>query len=161
MLGIYNHVNEVLTANDFIRYEVSNYARAGYQSEHNKKYWEEVDYLGLGVSAYSFVDGYRYYNTKRLDTYIDNLKHGKRPMYSREYVADEEKRVERLMLSLRTAKGLDLDKFTKDFNENILLSRADAIKRMKDSGYIEIVDGYLRITKDSFFVLNSIILELM
>ena len=161
LLEIYNRVNEILTEFDYIQYEISNYAKAGYKSRHNQKYWHDVDYLGLGVSAHSFVDGYRFYNTKRLDTYIDNLNQGKTAMYSKEYVPDEDRRVERLMLSLRTAEGLDLEKFSLDFKENLLLSRAEQIKKMQADGQIEIVDGFLRITPDNYFISNSIIVELM
>lgn len=161
LLEIYNRVNEILTEFDYIQYEISNYAKAGYKSRHNQKYWHDVDYLGLGVSAHSFVDGYRFYNTKRLDTYIDNLNQGKSAIYSKEYVPDEDRRVERLMLSLRTAEGLDLEKFNLDFKENLLLSHAEQIKKMQADGQIEIVDGFLRITPDNYFISNSIIVELM
>ena len=92
---------------------------------------------------------------------IDNLNENKSVVYSKEYVPDENRRIERLMLSLRTEKGLDLERFNKDFNENILLSRADQIKKLQEEELIEIEDGFLRITADNFMVLNSIIVELM
>lgn len=161
MVAMYEKVNDILTSYDYIRYEVSNYAKAGYKSRHNQKYWDEVDYLGLGVSAHSFINGYRFFNTKRLDTYIDNLNDNKSVVYSKEYVPDENRRIERLMLSLRTEKGLDLERFNKDFNENILLSRAEQIKKLQEEDLIEIEDGFLRITADNFMVLNSIIVELI
>ena len=158
---VYEMAKNILLSEGYIRYEVSNFARPGFQSRHNMKYWTEVDYLGLGVSAHSFIDGYRYYNTKRLDTYIANLNDGKSPVYSKEYIAREIAREERLMLSLRTAKGLDLSKFKEDFNENLLKSKEMEINKMLEDGQIEIVDGYLRITDSSYTVLNSIIVELM
>jgi oxygen-independent coproporphyrinogen-3 oxidase len=159
--AVYDMARDMLMAEGYLRYEVSNFARPGFQSRHNMKYWTEVDYLGLGVSAHGFIDGYRYYNTKRLDTYIANLKDGKSPVYKREYIADEMARVERLMLSLRTVKGLDLQKFQEDFNENLLKTREEQIKKMIEDGQIEIVDGFLRITDTKYNVLNSIIVELM
>jgi len=70
---VYNMAKNILLSEGYIRYEVSNFARPGFKSRHNLKYWTEVDYLGLGVSAHSLIDGYRYYNTKRLDTYIAKL----------------------------------------------------------------------------------------
>ncbi|MBE5741430.1 MAG: radical SAM family heme chaperone HemW [Clostridiales bacterium] len=161
MLSIYNKVYKLLTRHGFHRYEVSNFAKPGFECRHNKKYWDGTDYLGLGVSAHSFIDGYRYYNTKRLDTYIDHMKEGKSAVYSREYVSIAESRTERIMLSLRTTVGLDLSQFMTDFNEDLLRSKAEQIKKLKDMKMIEIVDGFLRITKDYFYVSNSIIVELL
>jgi len=65
------------------------------------------------------------------------------------------------MLSLRTAKGLNLEKFKQDFNENILKTKENEINKMLEHGQIEIVDGYLRLTDENYTVLNSIIVELM
>ena len=162
MVAIYNQINKTLEKAGFVRYEISNYAKPGFECKHNLKYWDdEVSYLGLGVAAHSYIDGYRYYNTKRLDTYIDNLSEGKSPIYSREYVSDEERRTERIMLSLRTKKGLNLEKFKKDFNEDLLRSRSDIIKKMTDKKMIEVKDNFLRIKDDYFAVSNSIIVELI
>ena len=161
VVEMYNVINKVLTEEGYIRYEVSNYARPGYKSQHNQKYWDEVNYLGLGCSAHSFIDGYRYHNTNRLDNYIADLNEGKKPIFVKEYVPKEDKRIERLMLSLRTVQGLDLNKFELDFNENILLSKAEPIKKLKDQGLIIIEDSHLKIAPHAFNVANAIIVELM
>ncbi len=160
-LAIYNRVYKILKKHGFKRYEVSNYAKPGFECKHNQKYWNNTDYIGLGVSAHSYVDGYRYFNTKRLDTYIDAMSDGKSAMYKKEYVSIEESRTERIMLSLRTIKGLDLERFKYDFKEDLLLSKADRIKKLTEMGMITIEDGFLKITEDYFYVSNSIIVELL
>ena len=96
-----------------------------------------------------------------MDTYISNLNEGKSPVDAREYIATEIAREERLMLSLRTVKGLDLEKFKQDFNENLLKSKEKEISKLLEDGRIEIVDGFMRITDENYTVLNSIIVELM
>ena len=161
IVKIYNKINKLLQKEGFKRYEVSNYARPCFECEHNKKYWNGSDYLGLGVSAYSYIDGYRYYNTKRLDTYLDAMRDGKSAVYSKEYVSQKEKRTERIMLSLRTAKGLDLEQFKQEFNEDILKTREKQITKLKQLGMIKIEDGFLRVDDDYFYVSNSIIVELL
>ena len=162
MIEIYNRIDRILTKVGFHRYEISNYAKPGFECKHNLKYWDDgVSYLGLGVAAHSYIDGYRYYNTKRLDTYIDDMKDGKSAVYSREYVSDEERREERIMLSLRTTKGLDLEKFKKDFNEDLLRTHTDVINRFIDKGMVEVKDNFLRIKNAYFAVSNSIIVELI
>ncbi len=161
ILNIYKKAYNLLGREGFNRYEISNYAKPCFESEHNKKYWDGTDYLGLGVSAHSYIEGYRYYNTKRLDTYIDAMREGKSAVYSKEYVSRNDRRTERIMLSLRTVTGLDLDKFERDFKENLLKSHAKQIEQLTKLKMIEIVDGYLRITDEHFYVSNSIILELI
>ena len=53
------------------RYEISNYAKPGYESKHNLKYWNQQEYLGFGVSAHSYFDGKRFSNTDNLEKYIE------------------------------------------------------------------------------------------
>ena len=161
IVRIYNKVNKLLQKEGFKRYEVSNYAKPCFECEHNKKYWNATEYLGLGVSAYSYIDGYRHYNTKRLDTYLDAMRDGKSAVYSKEYVSLKEKRTERIMLALRTAKGLNLEDFKNEFKEDILKSRAKQIVKLKQLNMLVVEDGYLRINDDYFYVSNSIILELI
>ena len=161
ILSIYNKVHALLKKHGFKRYEVSNFAKPCFECKHNKKYWDGTDYLGLGVSAHSYIDGYRYFNTKRLDTYIDNLAHGKSPVYKREYVTQQEQKTEHIMLSLRKVEGLDLKKYKEDFGIDLLKSKSVEIKDLTNLGMLEVVDGFLRITEPYFYVSNSIIVELI
>lgn len=161
IIALYDVIYKMLSKAGFKRYEVSNYAKPGFECIHNKKYWDDSAYLGFGVSAHSYIDGYRYYNTKRLDTYIDAMNENKSAVYRKEYVSDAEHREERIMLSLRTIKGLDLEKFKQDFKEDLLRSRAEQIKKLTELKMVEVVDGYLRITEPNFNVSNQIILELV
>lgn len=161
VVAIYDKVCEMLEENGYIRYEVSNFAKPGFECKHNLKYWQNVDYLGLGVSAHSYVDGYRYYNTKRLDTYIDALRDGKSPVYKREYVSNQDRRTERIMLALRTAKGLNLEEFKNEFNEDLMITHGEVINKFIKMKMVEVVDGFLRIKDDFFYVSNSIIVELI
>lgn len=161
IVNTYSKAYKILKKEGFRRYEVSNYAKPCFECEHNKKYWDGSEYLGLGVSAHSYIDGYRYFNTKRLDTYLDATKEDKSPVYSKEYVSKQERRTERLMLSLRTSEGLDLKKFEEDFKENLLKTKKKEIEKLKSLKMVEVVDGFLKITENNFYVSNSIIVELM
>lgn len=160
-IKMYNMVYKMLKKAGFVRYEVSNFARPTFESKHNFKYWNETEYLGLGVAAHSYIKNYRYNNVKRLDTYIESIELDELPIDSKDYLSYDERRTERLMLSLRMATGLDLDKFKEDFKEDILRSRADVINKLIDLNMLKIEDGYLKITEDSFYVSNKIILELI
>lgn len=161
IVDIYNKIYTLLAENDYIRYEISNYAKPGFKCKHNFKYWDNSEFLGLGVSAYSYIDGYRYYNTKRFDTYLDLLKQGKSPMCKKEYVSIAERRTERIMLSLRTAQGLNLEEFKQEFGEDLLQTKKEEISKFLNKNMLAIVNGYLRLTKENFYLSNSIIVELI
>ncbi len=160
-IKMYETVNKMLKKAGFVRYEVSNFAIPTYESKHNFKYWKDVDYLGLGVSAHSFLEGYRFNNTPRLDEYIEMINNGQLPIVEKEFIREDDRRTEYIMLSLRLATGLNLKKFRKRFNEDLLKTRANQIQTLIKNGYVYIEDGFLKIAPQHFYVSNRIILELL
>ena len=107
---MYDFIYGKLKENDFHRYEISNFARKGYESMHNKVYWHDQKYYAVGVSASGYIDNYRYTNTKSIDKYIagDNNK-------DIEYIDLEDNIVEYIMLGLRLDEGLSLSDFNSKF----------------------------------------------
>lgn len=67
---MYNHIQDTLEKNGYIHYEISNYARSGYQSKHNLGYWNNYEYYGFGLSSVSYIDNKRISNTKNLSKYL-------------------------------------------------------------------------------------------
>src|SRR5204863_6258034 len=105
-------------------YEISNYARPGYSSVHNRAYWLGEDYLGMGPSAVSTVDMQRWQNVCDYRAYIDRALSGQSPRGSSETLTREMKRTERMALSLRTRDGIpasDVDSFGREKDEFIAL----------------------------------------
>jgi oxygen-independent coproporphyrinogen-3 oxidase len=105
-------------------YEISNYARRGFSSVHNRAYWLGKDYLGVGPSAVSTVGMRRWQNVSDYRAYIDRVLSGQSPRASTENLTDEMKRTERVALSLRTRDGVsaaDLKHFAQQRNEFIAL----------------------------------------
>ena len=161
ILKIHQKAAKYLDRMGFVRYEISNFAKPCFECRHNKKYWDGTNYLGIGTSAHSFIDNHRHYNTKRLDTYLDNMREGKSATYSKEYISKAERRTERIMLSLRTAAGLNLEEFKNDFGEDLLISKLSQINKLKGMKMLVEEKGFLKIPKDKFKVSNSIIVELL
>jgi oxygen-independent coproporphyrinogen-3 oxidase len=87
-------------------YEISNYARPGFESVHNRAYWFGEDYLGLGPSAVSTIGMQRWQNVCDYRAYIDRVLSGQSPRETTENLTDEMKRTERIALSLRTREGV-------------------------------------------------------
>lgn len=159
VLKLYNQVSDNLFAAGFKRYEVSNFSISSYESRHNLRYWNDGSYLGLGVAAHSYVDHYRFANTKRLDTYIDNIRDGKLPTSKKEYIPINTRKTERIMLSLRTTKGLDLDKYQAEFGEDFIQNNFDIVKKLVKLGMLEMKGHYLRLTNEYYYVSNRVIKE--
>jgi oxygen-independent coproporphyrinogen-3 oxidase len=106
------------------QYEISNYARTGFSSVHNRAYWLGKDYLGIGPSAFSTVGMLRWQNVCDYRTYTDRVFSGQSPSGSSENLTGQMKRTERIALSLRTSDGvsaLELKRFAQDTDEFIAL----------------------------------------
>jgi oxygen-independent coproporphyrinogen-3 oxidase len=115
---------ELLENAGYEHYEISNYARPGFESVHNRSYWCGEDYVGIGPSAVSTVGMRRWQNVCDYRTYIDRVLSGQSPSDSSEYLTDEMKRTERIALLLRTSAGIaasELRRFSQQTNEFISL----------------------------------------
>ncbi|HMJ06811.1 MAG TPA: radical SAM family heme chaperone HemW [Chthoniobacterales bacterium] len=97
---------QMLEAGGFRQYEISNYARAGHESAHNRGYWAGDDYLGLGPSAFSTVGAQRWQNIADYRLYSDRIFAGEAAIHSNEPLSAETKRAEQIALSLRTRWGV-------------------------------------------------------
>src|SRR5437667_8156934 len=105
-------------------YEISNYARPGFESVHNRAYWLGKDYLGIGPSAVSTIGMQRWQNFLDYRAYIDRVLSGESPRGSSEDLTHEMKRTERIALALRTREGIpasELKSFRSETNELIAL----------------------------------------
>jgi len=114
----------ILENTGYEHYEISNYARPGIESAHNRAYWLGEDYLGIGPSAVSTVDMRRWQNVCDYRAYIDLVLSGRSPRASSENLTDEMKLTERIALSLRTRDGVsvsDLKQFAQQADEFIAL----------------------------------------
>ena len=96
----------ILEEAGYEHYEISNYARPGFESAHNRAYWLGKDYLGIGPSAVSTIGTERWQNVCDYRTYIERLFSGQSPHETTENLTDEMKRTERIALALRTRDGI-------------------------------------------------------
>ncbi|HOL62470.1 MAG TPA: radical SAM family heme chaperone HemW [Elusimicrobiales bacterium] len=147
-------IRDFLVGKGYIHYEISNFALKGYFSKHNLNYWDRGEYLGLGPSASSFISNKRWKNKSDLKAYIRGLNNGKIEFEHMEELDEKDELNEKLMLELRKIEGLDLNsKVYKVFKEKI----DGQIKK----GYMEILNGKVKIKKDFLFVSNKIISDMM
>ncbi len=157
---VYKKIVKTLSKNGFNRYEVSNFAKNGYESKHNQTYWELSDYLGLGIAGHSFIDNQRIANTEDFDTYINAINENKLPNQT-EWIDNDKLKEEFIMLSLRESKGIDLQKYQDEFNCDLQETKKKEIQLLKTLNLIKIENNHLFATDNGFLVLNQIILKLI
>lgn len=156
---IYDGINEYLKEKGLFRYEVSNFAKEGFYSRHNLNYWKRGEYIGIGLSASSFIDGRRFTNTYNIDEYINAVILNKMPEISSEVIEGDDAEFEKIMLALRTEEGLDVLEFEKEFSVDFASKYARALKK---KGQFIIFDGKtLKIKPEYLYVQNDILMEFM
>lgn len=159
---IYHLTRQFLAAQGFERYEISNYARPGYECRHNIGYWTGVDYLGLGMGASSYIGGYRYHNTADFGEYLSlNLKKGGAAARDIMELSVEEKMEEFMFLGLRMMRGVSGSEFLGRFGRNMWNLYAVALRRLEGQGLIEIHTPWVRLTDKGIDVSNRVLCEFL
>ena len=141
-------------------YEISNFARPGYESRHNSSYWNDTPYIGCGAAAHSYDGTSREWNVADIKKYIKGINSGCRD-FEREHLSEEERYNDTILTRLRTADGIPLawmkEKFSEKLNGYML---RNAVKLI-DSGNLKEVNGHLALTEKGIFVSDAVIRELI
>ena len=138
---------ELLEQAGYCQYEISNYARPGFESIHNRAYWAGKNYLGIGPSAVSTVDARRWQNVSDYRVYADRLFAGQSPAGPDEILTPEMKRGERIALSLRTDRGVPVDWLTR---------WSDDVREFVELGLIREFEGVYRLTRSGKLLADSV-----
>ncbi|MBQ3254024.1 MAG: radical SAM family heme chaperone HemW [Acholeplasmatales bacterium] len=148
---MYDYINNRLEGFGYKHYEISNYAKPGYESIHNKLYWESKEYIGVGLGASGYIDSYRYTNYKDLKNYYEHK------IEENIFIDENERKKEYLMLGLRLTDGVSISKYTSIFKSDIFTDFSlDKLIKNK----LIMVDGdYIKICKDKLFIANLIFEE--
>ncbi|MBQ8689223.1 MAG: radical SAM family heme chaperone HemW [Clostridia bacterium] len=155
---MYLEAVRILTEAGFSHYEISNYARPSYECRHNLKYWRDQQYIGIGLSAYSYFGTSRYGNSSRIPEYISDNYTEYRQTDSLS-LADE--KFEYAMMRLRLAEGMSLDEYNGLFGEDFFEKNSEKILHYKALGYINIVNGRISLSDKGLYISNSILAELL
>ncbi len=147
-----------LARGGYERYEISNYCRPGFPCRHNLRYWMNEDYLGLGPSAQSYVNGRRFGNVDDLAVYHDALESGRLPILQDEQLNSERQRREALVFGLRLTDGMDITTLGAGPRP------ADverALTHLIDRGLVEEAAGRIRLTAVGRRFADSVAVELL
>jgi oxygen-independent coproporphyrinogen-3 oxidase len=153
LVNMYETLQTQLKRNNFVQYEVSNFAKTGFESKHNLTYWRNEGFYGFGVSAHEFTNGERKAHSRDLEKYIQN------PL--EQEVFDCNPQLEELMLGLRTKEGVNLEKYFGKYNINLLTEKEKIITKLQSEGLLQLTDSVINLTQKGFLLSTEIIGSLL
>lgn len=182
---MYYLTRKIALKNGYKRYEISNYAKAGYECRHNKGYWKRVEYLGFGLGAASLYQNKRYSNVSDLSEYIGllldggndedyyggmvyqddvwdiqedtlNILHGKISTLSNKDMMEEF-----MFLGLRMTEGVSEEKFRMDFGRDIDVVYGEVIEKLEKQNLLERKDGRIKLTDRGVDISNYVMSEFL
>lgn len=155
---MYWYVKKALEKHKYIHYEISNFARPGFESKHNSDCWNQNEYIGIGAAASSFMNNARYENTSDLEEYISNIENDKpsKNIQLQELLDDESKIDEYMMLSLRKISGVNITEFKRKFNQNPIIRYNKILEKLIKEELIEIDGNNIRLSSKGIDLANLV-----
>ena len=152
---MYHLIVEKLEEMGLNQYEVSNFAKVGKESVHNKKYWNCKEYLGLGISAHSYLNDERFSNTVNLAKYIKELQNRNIPVDFREKLDMPTKKFEYIIMNMRLKEGFLISDYNRLFESDFLEENKKAVENGLENKVVEIKDDRIYFTKKGFDIMDS------
>lgn len=155
---MYWYVKNKLEKLGYTHYEISNFAKKGYESKHNSNCWKQHEYYGFGIAAHSYIDSVRYSNTESLEKYIQNINDNrfKNNIIINEEQNEEDKMKEYMMLNLRTIEGVSITNFKAKFSNNPLYIFRKEIEKLTNLSLLEVDCDNIRLTNKGLDFANEV-----
>ncbi len=153
---LYESTIEFMESKGFHQYEVSNFARNGFECLHNKAYWRYRDYLSFGPSAHSFVNGKRWWNFSSLKKYISEIESNGNAVSGHEKPDANQQFEEYIMLALRS-NGIDKIEMSNLFGDEWLKTNRLKLNQLLQNNFLAEDDNYIKMTKYGYAVCDEII----
>ena len=139
--AMWDEAEKILSNAGFAHYEISSFAKPGFESRHNLIYWHNGEYLGLGPGAFSYLGGCRYQYASSVDRWLEKIARGDRSRDEEENITGEKLQVETLLTGLRLEAGVELGAFPE-----LLAHLAAEVPPLESAGLVERRQGRLRLT---------------
>jgi oxygen-independent coproporphyrinogen-3 oxidase len=157
MAEFYEMAQAVLCAAGYHHYEISNWAKPGFESKHNLKYWKRERYLGFGAGAHSFSGMQRWANAHDAAAYVSAIESGRLPLEPLEAVTTERALEEELFLGLRQLDGIDVGRIEREYGVKL----GDRFSPLASAGLVEREGDVVRLAEGRLSVSNEVFVELM
>lgn len=158
----YTKTIDFLEQKNYLQYEISNFAKPGFESIHNRAYWDRKPYQGFGISAASFDGKKRLVNSKNLIEYIGCWHNAKsQGCFTQETLTPENVFLEELMLGLRQKKGVDLQRMVYSLRKAKQRSFVEKVSELQKQGLIKKENGHIFLTTRGLVLENEVILHVI
>lgn len=151
---MYQDAVMLLDSKGYKQYEISNFAKDGYECRHNLKYWNTSDYIGVGIAAHGLLKGVRYENTSDLKSYINGDF-----CCEKTVLTEEDKIAEYIIMTLRLRSGLNTNEFRNRFNKDFYSEYKMQIERFISLGLLEKTVSGFRLTDEGISLSNTVLCE--
>ena len=157
MADFYDLARAQLSHAGYEQYEISNFAKPGFASQHNRKYWRREPYLGFGAGAHSFSGTQRWANAHDAANYVQAIASGKVPLEQLEDISEEQALEEELFLGLRQLEGIDLARLERAYGTSL----ESRFTRLHQNGLVERYGSVVRLAPARLSISNEAFVELM
>lgn len=162
--SIYHESVGYMKEKGYLHYEISNFAKAGFESKHNLKYWNLENYLGVGLGAHSYMHGTRTKNVDDMKEYLSLIHSGRSPRDAEFFHVDskKDKMAIYVFTGLRKHDGISLSEFERKFGVGFFEAYREVVENLKnymDSGFLEISGDSFRLTEKGIDISNDIMSE--
>ena len=159
--AMYELTGKLLAEAGYERYEISNYAKPGFESHHNSSYWVGTEYLGVGLGASSLMSNARFHNTTDMEEYIGGAGDPFSLREDMERLVQKELMEEFMFLGLRMCKGIEKAEFKRRFKCEIETVYGDVMKRLVSQGVLAESEGRVFLTSRGIDVSNVVLAEFL
>ncbi|WP_307324382.1 radical SAM family heme chaperone HemW [Evansella vedderi] len=153
---MYEELRIHMAKGNFHQYEISNFAKDGYESKHNVTYWDNEYYYGIGAGAHSYVNGTRRINHGPLPKYMEAMKKTGFPFREEHRVTLKEKMEEEMFMGLRKLSGVSMNKFREKFNIEMDEAFSGVISPLVNKGLLLQDGDFLRLTEKGLLLGNEV-----
>lgn len=153
---MYEAVMNRMEAHGLVQYEISNFARPGFESRHNLTYWNNEEYYGFGAGAHGYVNGERYANFGPLKKYMEPIEQMKWPRMTAQKTTAQEQMEEEMFLGLRKMEGVSISDFEKKYKKSPLHVFSGPVEEMKNRGLLQVKNNFICLTHNGKFLGNEV-----
>ncbi len=155
---MYWKTKKILEENGYIHYEISNFAKNGYESKHNTNCWNQKEYIGFGSGAHSYTNGVRYSNTSKVEEYINNYELGQSEnnFILHEKQNKEAMQKEYIILGLRKIEGISVQEFKNKYIENPIYLYHKELEKLVTEDLLEIDGDRIKLTNKGLDFANLV-----
>ena len=158
---MYEYTINYLKSHGYNQYEISNYAKEGYECNHNILYWKCENYVGIGASASGFLSGTRYNNVSSLSEYEKMILKGKKPIDWEEKLSIKDEIEESIFLGLRMNEGIKFKDFKIKYDLDFIEKYKNEIEKLEKLNLIDVNELGMRLTQKGREISNSVFVEFM